>query len=215
MSSIVPTTAAFSEGPSATDFLMPSTEIPDAFTRVGTPPNVPLFERLRTVDASFGDADVAVRAFWAGNTEKNPEWVLFTSACVVRDELPLESAIEATEESHQVFIDEYEAETSSLWRFERRHERHPEYLNWSADIWIDEKLLDGPANTGERHTFTETIRLQARGSVLVWTGLFGPVEQSFQEWPYARLLDRITEFQQTKLDAVSEEAISGTTGGST
>jgi hypothetical protein len=110
-----------------------------------------------------------------------------------------------------VFIDEYEAETSSLWRFERRHERHPEYLNWSADIWIDEKLLDGPANTGERHTFTETMRLQSQGPVVLWGGLFGPVDQSFQEWPYDRLLSRLTEFQQTKLDAVGDEVTDLTT----
>jgi hypothetical protein len=203
--------AASTEGTSAMDFLIPSTEIPGAFTRASTPPNVPLFERLRTVDASFGDADVATRAFWAGNTEENPEWVLFTSACVVCNELPLRSAIEATGESHHAFIDEYEAETSSLWRFERRHERHPEYLDWSADIWIDEKLLDGPARTGERHTFTETTRLHSRGPVVLWGGLFGPVGQLFQEWPYEPLLNRVTGFQQTKLDSVIDEATDLTT----
>jgi hypothetical protein len=208
-------TSRLSSGPSPTEFLISSTEIPATFTRARTPTDIPLFHRLRSTDASFADAPLASRGFWTGGTERNPEWVLTTAACVAPDETLVDSATRVTAETHHEFIDEYDEETSSRWQFERRHEQHPRYHAWSADLWIDELLLDGSQVEGERHVFTDTMRLQARGSVLVWTGLFGPVEQSFQEWPYARLLDRITEYQQTKLDAVSDEVTSVTAGGST
>ena len=205
LASKLPTTR-FSSEPSPAEFLLTSTEIPTGFTRASTPTDIPLFRQLRSTDASFADASVATRGFWAGGTEENPEWVLTTAACVAPSEALFDSAIEVTAESHHEFIDQYDRETSSLWRFERQHEQHPRYPSWSADIWIDELLLEGPQVEGERHVFTDTIRLQSRGPVLVWAGLFGPVEQSFQKWPYASLLDRITEFQQTKLDALGDKA---------
>jgi hypothetical protein len=205
LSSTVPTTR-FSSEPTPTEFLIPSTEIPAGFSRANTPTNIPLFEQLRSADASFADAPMASRAFWAGGTAANPEWVLTTSACVAPDEALVDSATEVTAKSHHDFIDQYDEETSSAWRFERRNEAHSSYLSWSADIWIDERLLDGPQVEGERHVFTDTMRLQARGPVIVWAGLFGPVEQSFQEWPYVQLLDRITAFQQDTLDTISYEA---------
>jgi hypothetical protein len=206
LSSSLPRSTTSSEGPPPTEFLVPSTEIPDAFTRVSTPKEVPFFERLRSVNASFADAALAGRGFWAGGTEENPEWVLTTLACVVPDEVPLESVIRATTGSHHEFVDEYDEETPPSWRFESRHERYSRYLDWNVDIWIDEMLLGGPQREGERHVFTETMRLHFRGSVALWTNLFGPVDQSFQEWPYERFLSRITEYQQEKLNAVSDDS---------
>jgi hypothetical protein len=153
------------------------------------------------------DAVAAVRGFWAGGDEENPEWVLTTAACIFEDEVPFESTVSSTRDSFNSFVDEYDEETSGFWRFECQNEQHSRYLEWVADILIEELLLEGPEMEGERHVFTETMRLHSRGPVVLWTNLFGPVNQSFQEWPYNRLLNDITEFQQGKLDAVSDETI--------
>ncbi|WP_142860668.1 hypothetical protein [Salinigranum halophilum] len=204
LSSSLPRSTTSSEAPSPTEFLVSSTEIPDAFTRVSTPKDVPFFERLRSVDASFADATFAGRGFWARGTEENPLWVLTTLAYVVPDGVPLESVIRATTDSHHEFVNEYDEETPPSWRFENRHERHSGYLDWNVDIWIDEMLLEGPQREGGRHTFTETMRLHLRGPVALLTNLFGPVDQSFQEWPYERFLSRITEYQQEKLNAAGD-----------
>jgi len=204
-SSVLSSSATSSEAFSPTDFLVPSTEIPDAFTRASIPADVPLFEHLRDTETPFADAGVAVRGFWAGGTEENPEWVLTTAACVSHDKVPFESTISATRDAFHTFVDEYDEETSAFWRFERQHEQHSSYLDWVADIWIEELLLEGSQREGERHVFTETMRLHSRGPVVLWTNLFGPVDQSFQQWPYNRLLNRITGYQQDRLDAVSGE----------
>lgn len=214
LSSTLPTSAAPSDEVSPADFLVPATEIPDAFTRVSIPQTVPLFEQLRSADVSFADADTALRGFWAEGTEKNPQWVLTTAVCVLHDEVPFESAIAVTEESFHEFIDEYDEETLSFWRFERQHEQHSGYLEWSADIWIDEVLLEGPQREGERHLFTETERLHRRGPVVVWSSLFGVVDPSWQQWSYDQLLKHVTDLHQTKLDAVSDEADDTLLGGS-
>jgi len=93
--------------PSAADLVIPETAVPNGFERY-SPEDAnrgaaPFIEKLQQLDPRFRSVATAGNAFWKGEGESDPQWVLSSIALVGADSLPrlhLEKAAD-------VFYDEY------------------------------------------------------------------------------------------------------------
>lgn len=161
------------ERPTAADLVVSATEAPPGFEPYETLDSPPLLEALAPSALDRADTDIAVRRYWKGSTASEPEWVLSTLAIVGADPLPRAPLEAATRQADDEYVSAYDAETNLLVDFERTYTRREEVSDRRIDI-VRSPVFEvcGDAT----HLFTDRLRQQFLGRVVLGTLVFGPAD---------------------------------------
>jgi len=179
----------------ATDFVIPQSEVPPGFEPYPTPDTNPFIDVLDESLLNVASIEIAVQGYWNGTTQSDPEWVLSTTALVADDPLPRAPIEAAAQQSHNEYVTAYNAETSPLIDFEQSHTCDGQSSDWRVDI-IERSLFDD-SNDDARHIFTDRMRHQFLGNVVLGTIAFGPTDT---DPPIDSLLAEYATMQRTRYE---------------
>lgn len=160
--------------PNAADLVIPASEVPPGFEPYPVPETAPFIDALDESALDVASTDIAVQGYWKENTQSEPKWVLSATAIVADEPLPRAPIEAAAQQSYDEYVTAYNAETSLLIDFEQSHTRAGQISDWRVDI-IETPLFD-TSNDGTRHIFTDRMRLQFLGNVVLGTIAFGPTD---------------------------------------
>lgn len=158
----------------AGDLVLSASDVPPEFKPYPTPDWNPLIDALSESALDVASIDIAVQGHWKGTTQSDPEWVLSTTALVADDLLPRTLIEAAAQQSYDEYVTVYDAETNILIDFEQSHTRADRVSDWRVEII--ERSLSNDANSDARHIFTDHMRFQFLGNVVLGTIAFGPTD---------------------------------------
>lgn len=186
--------------PSAADLVIPETAVPNGFERY-SPEDVnrssaPFIEKLQQLDPRFRSVATAGNAFWKGEGESDPQWVLSSIALVGADSLPRLHLEKAADVFYDEYIDEYDAETSVMIEFEKSYSAHGNVADWHVDILEAPLLTD--SETDPSPILAERMHQQFLDNVFLGTVVFGPANES----PSVEdLLEQLATVQRDRYDS--------------
>lgn len=159
---------------SATDLVISDSDVPLGFESSPTPDNNSFIDILNESSLGMVDTDIAVQGYWKGGTQSDPEWVLSTLAIVADGEVPRSIVETAAQQSYDEYVTAFEAETGPMIDFKQSHTRNGQSSDWRVEI--TQTLLFSDLNDGEEHIYTDYMRQQFFGNVVLGTIVFGPTD---------------------------------------
>ncbi|WP_338739404.1 hypothetical protein [Haloplanus salilacus] len=179
----------------ATDLVIPESEVPPGFEPYPTPDTSPFSDALDESALDVASTEIAMKGYWNGTTQSDPEWVLSTSALVADNPLPRAPIEAAAQQSYDEYVTAYNTETSPLIDFEQSHTRAGQISDWHVDI-IERRPFED-SNDAARHIFTDHMRHQFLGNVVLGTIAFGPTDT---DPPIDSLLAEYATMQRTRYE---------------
>ncbi|WP_302080574.1 hypothetical protein [Salinibaculum rarum] len=179
----------------ATDLVIPASEVPPGFESYPTPNSNSFIDALEELTLDVTSTDIAVQGYWSGEVQSDPEWVLSSVALVSEDPLPRTSIETAAQQSYDEYVEAYRAETTPLIEFDQSYTRGDQVSDWRVEIF--EKSLFHNSNEGAEHILTDRMRHQFLGNVVLGTLAFGPTDT---DPPIKLLLDEYATLQRTLYD---------------
>lgn len=179
----------------AVDLLIPASAVPTGFKRQPTPDSNPFIDALHAADPDTTSADIADQGYWKGGEQTNPEWVLSSLAIVADDSVPRETLEDAAGQSYDRYVEEYAAETNDWIQFEQTRTQTSQASEWRVNIIEQSNCFN--QYTGAGHIFTDLMRLQFFGNVVLATLAFGPVDTGPS---VESLVDEYATLQRTRYD---------------
>jgi hypothetical protein len=158
---------------SATELVITDAQTPPGYDQYPSPDNNPFIEALKQQNIPVDTADTANTGYWRGGEQDNPEWVLSSLALVADTQLDRAAVNAAAETVHHDFVESYDAETSPLIDFNQSQTRRGQQSDWHVDLIRTVPFNDEHAPV---HMFSDLMRLQYCGNVLLGTIAFGPHE---------------------------------------
>ncbi|SIS21275.1 hypothetical protein [Natronorubrum thiooxidans] len=158
---------------SASNLLIPESAASGDFEPVTGTNSIPIMSHLRTRNSWFEGAETAAQGYWKGPDEENPHWVLSSLAVVCDQTLCRHAIEEATTRCYSEYVQEYDAETPVTVEFEQSRTHYTGWTDWQMDMLSIDPFSDDPSSSSER-LFTDVMRLQYHGNVLLGTVVFGP-----------------------------------------
>ena len=185
---------------SAADLVIPETAVPDGFERHPMSDSnreaAPFIEKLQYLDPQFKSVDTAGNAFWKGEVESDPEWVLSSIALVGENTLPRPHIEKATDLFYDDYIDEYDAETSVMIEFEKSVTANGNESDWQVDVLEAPLLTD--SETEPTPILVERMHQQFLDDVFLGTVAFGPADGSPS---VESILDEFATAQRDRYDS--------------
>ena len=185
----------------AADLVIPETAVPAGFKRHPTSDSdreaAPFIEKLQYLDPRFKSVDTAGNAFWKGEVESDPQWVISSIALVGENTLPRPHIGKATDLFYDDYIDEYDAETSVMIEFEKSYSAHGNEADWQVDILEAPLLTD--SETEPTPILVERMHQQFLDNVFLGTVAFGPADGSPS---VESILDEFATLQRNRYDSM-------------
>lgn len=157
----------------AGDLLIPETAVPTGFTTYEADQPTPLVEALQSTGVAIDDVDTAVQAYWRGGSRESPQEVLASQALVSPEPLSHEAIMNAGHRSHDVLANSYAEDTGPRVSFELAHTNDGRTADWRLDIYRSCLFTDG-----REPLYTDVLRQQHFGNVVLGTVVFGPTEET-------------------------------------
>ena len=185
---------------SAADLVIPETAVPTGFERYPTADSDQgagsFAETLQHLDPRFGSVETATNAYWKGEVESDPRWVLSSIALIGEDRFPRLHIEYATDAFYEDYIDEYDAETSVMIEFEKSYSARDNTTDWHIDILEAPLLTD--SETDPSPILVERMHQQFLDNVFLGTVVFGPANES----PSVEdLLEQLATVQRDRYDS--------------
>jgi hypothetical protein len=185
---------------SAAELVIPETAVPNEFERYSPEDtnrgSTPFIEKLHHLDPRFKSVATAGNAFWKGEEESDPQWVLSSIALVGADRLPRLHLEKAADVFYDEYIDEYDAETSVMIEFEKSYAARDNTADWHVDI-LEAPLLS-ETETDPSPILVERMHQQFLDNVFLGTVVFGPADGSPS---VESLLEEFSTVQRDRYDS--------------